>query len=47
MQLCRPSIKQNNVAIKYILFSELRSQCDALCKFGDSHHIMEKIAKAV
>jgi type II restriction enzyme len=47
MQLCRPSIKQNNVPIKYILFSELRSQCDALCRFGESHHIMEKIAKAV
>ena len=47
MQLCRPSIKQNNVPIKYILFSELRSHCDALCKFGESHHIMEKIAKAV
>lgn len=47
MQLCRPAIKQNNVVIKYILFSELRSQCDALCRFGDSHHIMEKIAKAV
>ncbi|MBX9890766.1 MAG: hypothetical protein K2Y12_00450 [Chitinophagaceae bacterium] len=29
------------------LFSELRSHCDALCKFGESHHIMEKIAKAV
>lgn len=47
MQLCRPAIKQNNVVIKYILFSELRSHCDALCKFGESHHIMEKIAKAV
>ncbi|MEO6288928.1 MAG: hypothetical protein ABIO76_03345, partial [Ginsengibacter sp.] len=47
MQLCRPSIKQNNVPIKYILFSELRSHCDALCKFGESHHVMEKIAKAV
>ena len=47
MQLCRPAIKQNNVLIKYILFSELRNQCDALCKFGDSHRIMEKIAKAV
>jgi type II restriction enzyme len=45
MQLCRPAIKQNNVPIKYILFSELRSHCDALCKFGESHHIMEKIAK--
>lgn len=47
MQLCRPAIKQNNVIIKYILFSELRSHCDALCKFGESHHIMEKIAKSV
>lgn len=47
LQLSRPAIKQNNVVIKYILFSELRSHCDALCKFGESHHIMEKIAKAV
>jgi len=47
MQLCRPAIKQNNVVIKYILFSELRIHCDALCKFGESHHIMEKIAKTV
>ncbi len=47
LQLSRPAIRQNNVVIKYILFSELRSHCDALCKFGESHHIMEKIAKAV
>jgi len=47
MQLCRPAIKQNNVVIKYILFSELRSNCDALCRFGETHHIMEKIAKCV
>lgn len=46
LQLCRPAIKQNNVPIKYILFSDLRSNCDALCKFGESHHTMEKIAKA-
>jgi hypothetical protein len=45
LQLSRPAIKQNNVTIKYILFSELRTHCDALCKFGDSHMIMEKIAK--
>lgn len=45
MQLARPAIRQNKVAIKYILFSELRSHCDALCKFGESHLIMEKIAK--
>ena len=47
LQLSRPAIKSNNVLIKYILFSELRQHCDALCKFGDSHRIMEKIAKAV
>lgn len=47
LQLSRPAIKQNNVLIKYIMFSELRSHCDALCKFGDSHRILEKIARAV
>lgn len=46
MQLSRPSIKKSNVQIKYILFSDLRDHCDALCKFGDSHRILEKIAKA-
>lgn len=45
LQLSRPSVKNNNVEIRYILFSDLRAHCDALCKFGDSHHIMHKIAK--
>lgn len=47
LQLSRPAIKGNNIPIKYILFSELRQHCDALCKFGDSHRVMEKIARAV
>lgn len=47
MQLLRPSIKKNNVPIHYILFSELRQHCDALCKFGENHHILKKIARAV
>lgn len=47
LQLSRPAIKQANVVIKYILFSALRNHCDALCKFGESHQIMEKIAKCV
>jgi type II restriction enzyme len=34
LQLKRPSIKQQNVSIQYILFSELRQHCDAICKFG-------------
>jgi type II restriction enzyme len=47
MQLLRPAIKQNNVLIKYILFSDLKQHCDALCKLGDSYMIMERIAKTV
>jgi len=47
LQLSRPSIKSSKVPIKYILFSDLRQHCEALCKFGESHRILEKIAKAV
>lgn len=47
MQLTRPSIRQTNTPIRYILMSELRTHCDALCRFGDSHRVLEKIAKAV
>lgn len=47
LQLKRPSIKSSPVSIKYILFSDLREHCDALCKFGDDHRILEKIAKGV
>lgn len=45
-QLIRPAIRQNNVVIKYIMFSDLRQHCEALCRFGETHHIMEKIAKS-
>lgn len=47
LQLSRPSIRNNNLEIQYILASELRKHCDALCKFGDSHLILEKIANTV
>lgn len=47
MQLSRPSIKSNQTGIQYILFSELREHCDALCKFGENHNILKKIAKTV
>lgn len=46
-QSTRPAIRINNVPMKYIVFSDLHNHCDALCKFGDSHKIMEKIAKGV
>lgn len=47
LQLSRPAIQKIETSIKYIVFSELRKHCDALCKFGDSHQILEKIAKSV
>mgnify|MGYP000547056436 CR=1 FL=1 len=46
-QLNRPVIKNSKMNIKYILFSELRTNCDAICKFGSDHSIMEKIAKSI
>ena len=47
LQLKRPAIKNSKMTIKYILFSELRANCDAICKFGSDHSIMEKIAKSI
>ncbi len=47
LQLNRPSIQNGNLEISYILTSELRENCDALCKFGESHQIMKKIANKV
>lgn len=46
-QLSRPSIKNSKVNIKYILFSELRNNCDAICRFGTDHLIMNKISKSI
>ncbi|SEG04977.1 type II restriction enzyme [Halpernia humi] len=45
-QLNRPSIKNSKIIIKYILFTELKTNCDAICKFGTDHSIMDKIAKS-
>ncbi len=47
LQLSRPAISSNNIEIRYILFSDLRNECDALCKYGQSREILEKIAKVV
>ena len=46
-QFSRPSIKSIKFPIKYILFSELRKNCDAICNFGDDHFIMEKLARTI
>ena len=46
-QLSRPAIRAAGATIHYILFSELRQHCEALCKFGDSPTAMLKIARSV
>ena len=46
LKLRIPDIYENQ-NIKYILFSELRANCDAICKFGTNHFIMDKIAKTI
>lgn len=46
-QFLRPSIKNNKIPMKYILFSDLKANCDALCKFGDPFISLEKIAKSI
>lgn len=47
MQLSRPVIRNSKISISYILFSELRKNCDAICKFGTDLSIMNKIAKSI
>ncbi len=47
-QLKRPSlVAKEGTKISYILFSELCTHCDSICKFGDDYTIMEKIAKCI
>lgn len=47
LQLSRPSIRSSNIEMHYILFSDLRKHCDAICTFGDSKETIKKISKVV
>ncbi len=47
LQLRRPAIRKNNVQMHYILFSDLRKYCDAICTLGESKETLKKIAKVV
>jgi type II restriction enzyme len=33
--------------IYYILFSDLRKHCEAICAFGDNKETLKKIAKTI
>lgn len=47
-QLLRPSFKNlETMTISYILFTDLRCDCEAMCKFGNDHSILQKICKDV
>jgi type II restriction enzyme len=47
-QLLRPSIRSlDSQSISYLLFHDLRCDCDAMCKFGDDITILNKISRIV
>jgi type II restriction enzyme len=47
-QLLRPSIRSlDSQSISYLLFHDLRCDCDAMCKFGNDITILNKISRIV
>lgn len=45
-QLCRPAFQQVSGELRYILFRDLCEHCQGLCKLGDDHRVLLKIAKS-
>ena len=48
-QFRRPAFRNDlvDIALAFIPFQELHTHCDALCKFGEDHSILKKIARSV
>jgi type II restriction enzyme len=47
-QLKRPSfVAANRTQPSYLLFSDLAQHCDAICRFGTDHRVLDKIVKTV
>jgi type II restriction enzyme len=47
-QLKRPSfVTPERANPTYLLFSDLAQHCDAICRFGADHHVLDKIVKRV
>ncbi len=46
-QLARPAFRSDlaDISLAFIPFNDLREHCDALCKFGEDHTIVQKIAR--
>lgn len=47
-QLTRPAFRNDltDISLAFIPFDNLREHCDALCKFGEDHTILRKIAQS-
>ncbi len=48
-QLARPAFRSDleKISLAFLPFRELAEHCDALCKFGDDHTILQKIARGL
>jgi type II restriction enzyme len=46
-QLARPAFRSDltDIPLAFITFNDLCDHCDALCKFGEDHQILKKIAR--
>ena len=46
-QLARPAFRDDlaDISLSFIPFKDLRDHCDAMCKFGEDHTIVKKIAR--
>jgi hypothetical protein len=47
-RLARPAFREDlaNISLSYIPFGDLCENCDALCRFGEDHTVLRKIARA-
>lgn len=46
-QLARPAFKGDlrDLSLAFIPFRELRDHCEAMCKVGENHQVLRKIAR--
>lgn len=44
-QLRRPSFKDLGLPLRYLLFNDLNCHCEGLCRFGEDHRVLLKLAR--
>ena len=44
-QLRRPSFKDLGLPLRYLLFNDLKCHCEGLCRFGEDHRVLLKLAR--